>query len=211
MAFPRQRLRRLRQSEPLRRMVRETALAASDLIYPMFVTTGRDRREEIGSMPGQYRWSVDLLIKEVMDVKSLGIPAVILFGIPDRKDDRGTSAFDPNGIVQQAIRSIKDQVPDILVITDVCIDEYTSHGHCGIVKDGRIVNDETLECLREMARDACGRRSRHGGAIRYDGWTCRRHSGGIGSAGFPELPIMAYAAKFASCFYAPFRDAAFES
>ena len=136
MAFPRQRLRRLRQSEPLRRMVRETALAASDLIYPMFVTTGRDRREEIGSMPGQYRWSVDLLIKEVMDVKSLGIPAVILFGIPDRKDDRGTSAFDPNGIVQQAIRSIKDQVPDILVITDVCIDEYTSHGHCGIVKDG---------------------------------------------------------------------------
>ena len=208
MAFPRQRLRRLRLSEPLRRMVRETALAASDLIYPMFVTTGRDRREEIGSMPGQYRWSVDLLIKEVMDVKSLGIPAVILFGIPDRKDDRGTSAFDPNGIVQQAIRSIKDQVPDILVITDVCIDEYTSHGHCGIVKDGRIVNDETLECLREMARThaAAGAdmvapsdmMDGRVGAIREE---LDRH-------GFTETPIMAYAAKYASCLYAPFREAA---
>ena len=182
MAFPRQRLRRLRQSEPLRRMVRETALAASDLIYPMFVTTGRDRREEIGSMPGQYRWSVDLLIKEVMDVKSLGIPAVILFGIPDRKDDRGTSAFDPNGIVQQAIRSIKDQVPDILVITDVCIDEYTSHGHCGIVKDGTHRERRNAGVLTRNGADACGRRGGHGGAFRYDGWTGRRHSRRIGSS-----------------------------
>src|SRR5207249_3873027 len=152
MAFPRQRLRRLRQIEPLRRMVRETRLSTSDLIAPFFVTVGRDRREAISSMPGQYRLSVDLLVKEAGEVKLLGIPAVLLFGIPDRKDERGTAAYDPNGIVQQAVRALKDQVPGLLVVTDVCIDEYTSHGHCGLVQDGRILNDETLECLQAMAR-----------------------------------------------------------
>ena len=208
MAFPRHRLRRLRQSEPLRRLVRETRLAVSDLIYPMFVTVGKDRREEIPSMPGQYRLSVDLLVKEAADVTMLGIPAVILFGVPDKKDERGTGAYDPNGIVQQAVRALKDQVPDLMVITDVCIDEYTSHGHCGLVKDGRILNDETLECLRAMARthaeagaDMVAPSDMMDGrvqAIRDE----------LDKAGFPELPIMAYAAKFASCFYAPFRDAA---
>lgn len=208
MAFPVQRLRRLRQSAPLRRMVRETILTVSDLIYPMFVTTGHGRREEIGSMPGQYRWSIDLLIKEVMTVKALGIPAVILFGIPDRKDERGTSAFDPQGVVQQAIRAIKGHVPDLLVITDVCIDEYTSHGHCGIVKDGRIMNDDTLECLREMARthaaagaDVVAPSDMMDGRVGAIRGELDRH-------GFTDLPIMAYTAKYASCFYAPFREAA---
>ncbi len=159
-------------------------------------------------MPGQYRISVDLLVKEAAEVKLLGIPAVILFGVPDKKDERGTGAYDPKGIVPQAVRALKDQVPDLMVITDVCIDEYTSHGHCGLVKDGRILNDETLECLRAMARthaeagaDMVAPSDMMDGrvqAIRDE----------LDHAGFAELPIMAYAAKFASCFYAPFRDAA---
>jgi porphobilinogen synthase len=159
-------------------------------------------------MPGQFRLSVDLLVKEAGEIAALGIPAIILFGIPDRKDDRGSSGFDPNGIVQRAVKAVKNQVPGLLVVTDVCIDEYTDHGHCGIVKDGRILNDETLECLCAMARthaqagadmvapsDMMDGRV---GAIRAN----------LDQAGFAELPIMAYAAKFASCFYAPFRDAA---
>src|SRR5262249_25583138 len=152
MAFPIQRLRRLRQHELLRRMVRETALSPADFIYPLFVVEGRDRREAIASMPGQFRLSIDLLVKEAGDIKELGIPAVILFGIPNHKDERGTSGFDPNGIVQRAIKAVKDQVPGLVVVTDVCIDEYTSHGHCGIVENGRILNDATLECLCAMAR-----------------------------------------------------------
>ena len=208
MAFPRQRMRRLRQNESLRRMVRETSLSVSDLIYPMFVTTGRDRREEIVSMPGQYRWSVDLLVKEATDVHMLGIPAVILFGIPDRKDERGTSAYDPHGVVQCAIRAIKQHVPDLLIMTDVCIDEYTSHGHCGVVKDGRILNDQTLECLREMARthaeagaDVVAPSDMMDGRVGAIRDELDRH-------GYTEIPIMSYAAKYASCLYAPFREAA---
>jgi porphobilinogen synthase len=208
MAFPRQRLRRLRQNEVLRQMVRETSLSVSDLIYPMFVTTGRDRREAIASMPGQYRWSVDLLIKEATDAQLLGIPAVILFGIPDRKDERGTPAYDPHGIVPCAIRAIKQHVPDLLVMTDVCIDEYTSHGHCGIVKDGRILNDDTLECLREMARthaeagaDVVAPSDMMDGRVGAIRDELDRH-------GYTEIPIMSYAAKYASCLYAPFREAA---
>jgi len=208
MAFPIQRLRRLREKEPLRRMVRETALAPADFIYPLFVTEGQGRREPIASMPGQSRLSIDLLVKEAAEVNALGIPAIILFGIPDQKDERGSSGFDPEGIVQRALRAVKQQVPDLMLITDVCVDEYTSHGHCGIVKDGRILNDETLDCLRAMARthaqagadmvapsDMMDGRV---GAIRDE----------LDRAGFSELPIMAYSAKFASCFYAPFRDAA---
>ncbi|MBI5411088.1 MAG: porphobilinogen synthase [Nitrospirae bacterium] len=208
MAFPRQRLRRLRQSEPLRRLVRETRLSRSDLIAPFFVTNGRDQRQEISSMPGQFRWSVDLLVKEAAEVKLLGIPAVMLFGIPDRKDERGSSAYDPDGVVQRAIRALKDQAPGLLVVTDVCIDEYTSHGHCGVVQDGKILNDETLDCLRAMARSHAqagadmlapsDMMDGRVGAIRDE----------MDQHGFTELPIMSYAAKFASCFYAPFREAA---
>ena len=208
MAFPIQRLRRLRQHETFRRMVRETRLSASDLIYPMFVMEGKDQRREIASMPGQFRLSTDLLVKEAGEVAGLGIPAMMLFGIPDRKDDRGTSAVDPNGIVQRAIKAVKDQVPGLIVVTDVCIDEYTSHGHCGIVKDGRILNDETLECLRAMARThAQAGADMVAPSDMMDGRVAAIRAE-LDHAGYPELPIMAYAAKFASCFYAPFRDAA---
>lgn len=208
MAFPIQRLRRLRQHETLRRMVRETRLSTSDLIYPIFVTEGKDQWSEIASMPGQFRLSIDLLIKEAGEVAGLGVPAIILFGIPDHKDERGTSGFDPNGIVQRAIKAVKDHVPGLMVITDVCIDEYTSHGHCGIVKNGRILNDETLDCLRAMARThAQAGADMVAPSDMMDGRVAAIRAE-LDQAGYPELPIMAYAAKFASCFYAPFRDAA---
>ena len=208
MAFPIQRLRRLRQHESLRRMVRETRLSPSDLIYPMFVMEGKDQRREIASMPGQFRLSIDLLVKEAGEVAGLGIPAIMLFGIPDRKDERGTSGYDPNGVVQRAIKTVKDHVPGVLVITDVCIDEYTTHGHCGIVKDGQILNDETLECLRAMAKThAESGADMVAPSDMMDGRVAAIRSE-LDLAGYPELPIMAYAAKFASCFYAPFRDAA---
>jgi porphobilinogen synthase len=208
MAFPIQRLRRLRQHEALRRMVRETRLSPTDLIYPMFVMEGKDQRHEIASMPGQFRLSIDLLVKEAGEVAGLGIPAIMLFGIPDHKDERGTSGYDPNGIVQRAIKTVKDHVPGVLVITDVCIDEYTTHGHCGIVKDGRILNDETLDCLCAMAKThAESGADMVAPSDMMDGRVAAIRSQ-LDRAGYSELPIMAYAAKFASCFYAPFRDAA---
>ena len=211
MAFPIQRLRRLRQHESLRRMVRETMLSPSDFIYPLFVVEGLDRREEIASMPGQFRLSVDLLVKEAGEIQALGIPAIILFGIPAHKDARGSSGWDPNGIVQRAIRAVKQHVPGLLVITDVCIDEYTDHGHCGIVKDGKILNDETLECLTVMARThAEAGADMVAPSDMMDGRVAaiRRE---LDRSGFSDLPILTYAAKFSSCFYAPFRDAAFSS
>jgi porphobilinogen synthase len=196
MAFPIQRLRRLRQQDSFRRMVRETVLSPADFIYPLFVVEGQGRREEIGSMPGQFRLSVDLLVKEAAEVKSLGIPAIILFGIPAKKDDRGSSGYDPNGIVQRAIKAVKDQVPGLAVITDVCIDEYTDHGHCGIVKNGKILNDETLECLRTMARThAEAGADMVAPSDMMDGRVAAIRAE-LDQAGFPELPIMAYAAKF---------------
>ena len=211
MAFPIQRMRRLREHELLRRMVRETSLSPADFIYPLFVVEGRDRREEIASMPGQFRLSVDLLVKEAGEIKALGIPAIILFGIPNQKDERGSSGYHPNGIVQRAVKAVKDHVPGLLVVTDVCIDEYTSHGHCGIVKDGRILNDETLECLRAMARThAQAGADMVAPSDMMDGRVAAIRTE-LDQAGFAELPIMAYAAKFASCFYAPFRDAASSS
>lgn len=208
MGFPSHRLRRLRQSEPFRRMVRETRLSPADLIQPFFVTTGRDRRDAISSMPGQYRLSADLLAQEVAEVKRVGVPAVILFGIPDQKDERGTSASDPHGVIQEAIRAIKEKVPDMVVITDVCIDEYTSHGHCGLVRDGHVLNDETLECLRTMARShAEAGADMVAPSDMMDGRVAAIREE-LDQRGFEQLPIMAYSAKFASCFYAPFRDAA---
>ena len=192
-------------------MVRETSLSPSDFVYPLFVTEGRDRRDPIASMPGQQRFSIDLLIKEAADVAALGIPAVILFGIPDHKDDRGSSGYDPDGVVQRGVKALKDHVPDLAVITDVCIDEYTSHGHCGLVKDGRVLNDETLECLRAMARThAEAGADMVAPSDMMDGRVAAIRDE-LDGAGFPDLPIMAYAAKFASCFYAPFRDAAASS
>jgi porphobilinogen synthase len=192
-------------------MVRETTVSPADFIAPLFVVEGKNRREEIGSMPGQFRLSIDLLIKEAGEIHALGIPAIILFGIPAQKDERGSAGLDPNGIVQRAVKAVKEYVPELIVITDVCIDEYTSHGHCGIVKDGRILNDETLACLRTMARThAAAGADMVAPSDMMDGRVAAIRSE-LDQAGFPELPIMAYAAKFSSCFYAPFRDAAYSS
>ena len=211
MAFPIQRLRRLREKEPLRRMVRETALTPNDFIYPVFVTEGQGRREPIASMPGQSRLSIDLLVKEALEVQALGIPAMIFFGIPEKKDERGSSGFDPDGIVQRALRTLKKEVPDLVLITDVCIDEYTSHGHCGIVREGKILNDETLDCLRTMAKThAEAGADMVAPSDMMDGRVAAIRDE-LDRAGFVDIPIMAYAAKFASCFYAPFRDAAHSS
>lgn len=211
MAFPIQRLRRLREKEPLRRMVRETALTPNDFIYPVFVTEGQGRREPIASMPGQSRLSIDLLVKEALEVQALGIPAMILFGIPEKKDERGSSGFDPDGIVQRALRTLKKEVPDLVLITDVCIDEYTSHGHCGIVREGKILNDETLDCLMTMAKThAQAGADMVAPSDMMDGRVAAIRDE-LDRAGFVDIPIMSYAAKFASCFYAPFRDAAHSS
>lgn len=211
MGFPVHRLRRLRQHASLRRMVRETQLTSADFIYPLFVTFGENKQEPINSMPGQYRWSVDRLVPEVVDVWALGISAVILFGIPEHKDERGSAALEKHGVVQTAARALKAKLPDLMVITDVCIDEYTSHGHCGIVRDGKILNDETLDCLQAMALshaeagvDMVAPSDMMDGRVQAIREVLDQH-------GYPELPIMSYSAKYASALYAPFRDAAFSS
>lgn len=211
MAFPVHRLRRLRQQDALRRMVRETILSPADLIAPLFVVEGQGTREPITSMPGQYRLSIDCLVEEAAEIRALGIPAIILFGIPSYKDERGSAGLDPNGIVQRAVRALKKAVSDLIVITDVCVDEYTSHGHCGIVRDGKVCNDETLECLKIMARThAEAGADMVAPSDMMDGRVAAIR-GELDRAGFADIPIMAYAAKYASCFYAPFRDAAFSS
>ncbi len=211
MGFPLQRLRRLRQHSSMRRMVRQTVLTPADFVYPLFVTYGEKVQEPIGSMPGQWRWSVDRVVQEAQEVWELGIPAVILFGIPEQKDERGTAAWETDGVVQRAVRAIKDRLPDLMVITDVCIDEYTSHGHCGIVQDGKILNDETLECLRMMALShAQAGVDMVAPSDMMDGRVFAIREA-LDSKGYAELPIMAYSAKYASALYAPFRDAAFSS
>jgi len=211
MGFPIHRLRRLRQHASLRRMVRETQLTPADLIYPLFVTFGENKQEPIASMPGQFRWSVDQLVQEASDAWALGIPAVILFGIPEHKDERGSAAFEENGVIQTAVRALKDRLPDLMVITDVCIDEYTSHGHCGIVRDGRILNDETLDCLRSMALShAEAGVDMVAPSDMMDG-RVQAIREALDQRGYADMPIMAYSAKYASALYAPFRDAAFSS
>ena len=207
MGFPITRLRRLRKNENLRRMVRETTLSIDNLIYPLFITYGKGVKDEIGSMPGNYRFSIDTLSKEIKEVKSLGIPAVILFGIPEKKDDVGSEAYNPSGIVQRAIKEIKSAVPDLLVITDVCIDEYTSHGHCGIVKGNEILNDPTLKLLSKMAVT----HAKAGADMVAPSDMMDGRVGAIRKAldekDFTDIPIMSYSAKYASAFYGPFRDA----
>ncbi len=207
MAFPLQRPRRLRQNPALRRLVSETELSVGHFILPLFVTHEKGR-QEIASMPGQYRLSIPELIKEATEAHQLGIPAVILFGIPRIKDEYGSEAVDPHGIVQQAVRAVKDKLPDMLVMTDVCIDEYTSQGHCGLVKEGKILNDETLEVLSRMAlthaqagADMVAPSDMMDGRVGAIRKTLDTH-------GYHETPILSYAVKYASCFYAPFRDAA---
>ena len=208
MPYPVFRPRRLRESPLLRRMVREATLRVDDLIYPLFAIHGRGVREPIPSMPGQPRLSVDELVKEAKDVAGLGIPAVLLFGLPASKDPRGSEAYADDGIVQQAVRSLKDTIPDLLVITDVCLCQYTSHGHCGVVEDGRVKNDPTLDLLARIAVSHV-----EAGADMVapsdmmDGRVAAIREA-LDEAGYPEMPIMAYSAKYASSFYGPFRDAA---
>ena len=208
MPFPVYRPRRLRESPLLRSMVRETTLRIDDFVYPLFAVHGRGVREPIGSMPGQYRLSIDELLKECKDAASMGIPAVLLFGLPRDKDPRGTEAYAEDGIIQQAVRAVKDTIPDLLVITDVCLCEYTSHGHCGVVEDGRIKNDPTLELI---ARTAVSHAEAGADMIApsdmMDGRVAAIREG-LDESGFPETPIMAYSAKYASAFYGPFREAA---
>jgi porphobilinogen synthase len=189
-------------------MVRETALSAQSLVYPLFVCPGTRVKEEIRSMPGNYRWSVELLVEECKSAFDLGIPAVILFGIPETKDEVGSGAYDTGGIVQRAVRTVKKALPDLIVICDVCLDEYTSHGHCGLIKDGEIDNDSTLELLARTALT----QAQAGADIvapsdMMDGRVGRLRLE-LDTHGFTQIPILAYSAKYASAFYGPFREAA---
>ncbi len=207
-AFPEVRMRRLRQGGAIRRMVQETRLSASDFIYPVFVTHGRDVRNEIGPMPGIYQLSLDHLITEVGEANDLGIPAVLLFGIPAKKDPLGKEAYESAGIVQEAIRIVKETAPEMAVITDVCLCEYTDHGHCGIVDGDRVDNDRSLEMLCKAA--VC--QAKAGADIvapsaMMDGQVSAIRSA-LDEEGYRDTPIMGYSAKYASAFYGPFRVAA---
>lgn len=208
MAFPFQRPRRLRQNATLRAMVRENWVQTTDLIAPLFVQTGQNVRKEIGSLPGQFRWSPDTAAQEARELWELGVPAVILFGIPDSKDESGTGAYDPRGPVPQAAEAIKEMVPEMCVIADTCACEYTSHGHCGILKGATVDNDPTLELLGKAAvtyaRSGCDIIAP---SDMMDGRVAAIR-GALDDAGFSMTPIMSYAAKFAGAFYGPFRDAA---
>ena len=208
MAFPITRPRRLRRTALLRDMVRETALSPRDFIYPLFVCPGRDQAQPVTSMPGVSQLSVDRAAAEAEHVWRLGIPGVILFGIPETKDPLGSEAWAEHGVVQQAVRAIKDKAPDLLVMTDVCLCEYTDHGHCGVIHDGAVDNDDTLELL---VREALSH-ARAGADVVAPSDMMDGRVGAIRSAldgeGFENVVIMAYAAKYASGFYGPFREAA---
>ena len=208
VSFPELRLRRLRDRHQLRTLTRETRLSASQFIYPMFVTHGQGRREPIEPMPGCYHFSLDMLAEEVGEAHELGIPGVLLFGLPAEKDAVGSEAYDPEGIIQEAIRVIKRDVPDMLVITDVCLCEYTDHGHCGIVDNGHVDNDASLELLARAAlsqvqagADLVAPSAMMDGQVRAIRDSLNDH-------GYTDVPIMGYAAKYASAFYGPFRVAA---
>jgi porphobilinogen synthase len=208
MAFPVHRLRRLRASEPLRRLVRETRLDPAGFILPLFVCPGEGVRREISAMPGNYQLSIDQLVKEAEEVRSLGLGGVILFGIPESKDELASGAYADDGIVQRAVRALKREVPGLMVITDVCNCEYTSHGHCGKVVAGDVDNDATLEWLAAAAVS----HARAGADVvapsdMMDGRVAAIRKA-LDAAGFPMTPILSYAAKFASVFYGPFREAA---
>ena len=208
MYYPDYRPRRLRKNENFRRMIRETKLSVDDLVYPLFVVPGKDKKKPIHSMPGNFQMSIDHILKEVQKTKDLGIPAILLFGIPDKKDELASGAFTKDGIIQQAVRRIKDKVADILVITDVCLCEYTSHGHCGMIEKGDVDNDTTLEVLAETALShAKAGVDMVAPSAMMDG-QIRAIREGLDEAGYDNLPIMAYSAKYASCFYGPFREAA---
>ena len=208
MPFPIQRLRRLRATEALRDLVRETRLDPKQFILPLFVCPGEGVKREIGAMPGNYQMSIDELVRECGEAQSLGIGGVILFGLPETKDEMASGAYDENGIVQRAIRALRKETPGLLIVTDVCNCEYTSHGHCGFVKDGDVDNDTTLQWLARTALS----HARAGADIVAPSDMMDGRVGAIRQAldanGFEKIAVLAYAAKFASVFYGPFRDAA---
>jgi porphobilinogen synthase len=208
MKFPVYRPRRLRKSDLFRRMIRETHLRPDDMILPLFVCPGKGVKRPISSMPGNFQLSIDLLIKEVQEVRSLGILGVILFGIPEKKDELGSEAYAEHGIIQRAIQALKEKVDEILIITDVCLCEYTSHGHCGVVKDGEVLNDATLELISRQAlshvragADMVAPSDMMDGRVGAIRKTLDDHQ-------LENVPIMAYSAKYATSYYGPFREAA---
>jgi porphobilinogen synthase len=208
MAFPNIRLRRLRKSDAMRRLVCEVTLSIDNLVYPLFVRKGKGLKEPIRSMTGCFHFSPDTIIKEAQEVAKLGMPAVLLFGLPDKKDKSGSEAWAEDGAVQSAVKRIKDAVPELVVITDVCLCAYTSTGHCGLIKNGRIDNDATCELLAKVAlshaqagADIVAPSDMMDGRVRAIRQCLEKN-------GFPDVAIMSYAAKFASAFYGPFRDAA---
>jgi porphobilinogen synthase len=208
MGFPTIRLRRLRGSSGIRNLVREHQLGVNDLIYPIFVTEGVDIKEEIGSMPGVYHFSLDRLLGEIEEIVSLGIPAILLFGVPQHKDAHGSSAYIESGIVQEATRLIKGGFPELVVITDTCLCQFTDHGHCGVIHEGKVMNDPSLELLVKTAIS----QAKAGADIiapsnMMDGFV-RAIREGLDENGFEHIAIMSYAVKYASSFYGPFREAA---
>nr|WP_035342637.1 porphobilinogen synthase [Halalkalibacter hemicellulosilyticus] len=203
--------RRLRKSKAIRNLVRETHLHTEDLIYPIFVTEGTNVKNEVPSMPNVFQWSLDLLDEEVQSVVDLQIEAVIVFGVPNEKDDVGSSAYDEEGIVQRAIRQIKQNHPELTVIADTCLCQFTDHGHCGVIEGGTIVNDTTLDLLAKTAIS----QAKAGADIiapsnMMDGFVVAIRTG-LDQAGYEDIPIMSYAVKYSSAFYGPFRDAAHSS
>ncbi len=208
MKFPLIRKRRLRKNENFRRLVRETRVSVDDFIYPLFVCPGDNVKNEIASMPGNFQMSIENIVDECGQISELGIPGVILFGIPESKDEAGSQSYSDSGIVQRAVGEIKKTHPGLLVITDVCLCEYTSHGHCGVIKDGDVDNDETLELLAKQATShAQAGADMVAPSDMMDGRVGFIRSA-LDEAGFTDVPIMAYAAKFCSSFYGPFREAA---
>ena len=207
-SFPDMRLRRVRELEPVRSLIRETHLSASNFIYPLFVTHGEGVKQPIEPMPGNYQLSLDMLEEEISEVVDLGIPAVLLFGLPEEKDPVGSGAYDPEGIIQEAIRVIKQTAPNLMVVGDVCLCEYTDHGHCGVIENQRIDNDQTLELLARTAlaqvqagADMVAPSAMMDGQVRAIRET-------LDANGEETVPVMGYAAKYASAFYGPFRVAA---
>ena len=208
LSYPDLRLRRVREHEPLRRMVRESTMSPSNFIYPMFVTHGQGLRQPIEPMPGCFHFSIDQLVLDVAEAAALGIPGVLLFGLPAEKDPAGSEGYDPEGIIQEAVRAIKKEVPAMMVITDVCMCEYTDHGHCGIIDNGKVDNDATLELLARTAvtqvqagADMVAPSAMMDGQVKAIRDSLNDH-------GYEDVPVMGYAAKYASAFYGPFRVAA---
>ena len=208
MQFSDYRPRRMRRTETLRRLIRETRLSLDDLVYPMFAVPGKKVKKEIPSMPGNYHWSVDMIAEECKRIYDMGIPAALLFGIPERKDEEGSEAYAPEGIVQRAVKAIKKAAPELVVMTDVCLCEYTSHGHCGVIVDGEVDNDETLELIAATALS----HARAGADVVAPSDMMDGRVGAIREIleeeGFDKTAILSYAVKYASAFYGPFREAA---